>query len=455
MNIEAKLTLLEGAFQKYIEGQYDEAKLCKEIGAILSSLDKYRYEVMVSNHNRKEPFYGMRIFPAINVNPSDTSLGSPVYVDEIQLMLSGTSNNGTSATFKQCYDRWRSQRDWVLEIDEAALSHNELKLYPKELVAMVLHEIGHVIYNEGTLEQIYKAFMDMKVEQPLNIRNRMPIFNYLFYPVIFTACKIRRWVVGKNEINIELFADKTAVKYGYGEFLASAFDKVIKQYGRTDLDTSSPETEAKWAADMVTSLSARHNRVGKEIYIKAARSSSKYIQNVYRNMMIRLGISNRNRYTGMVTPDLPAIESLFADDYITNNDLYMTIDSAIAIEGQYRICDSKAEVAIEAFGRRGRNDYNQEISDMEYMLNMIIVDIESMDSKYEKMNVVDRLYTVEQLVNEWREKMEAFPQLKQRYAGRIDRIYEQLVELRKTALGKDITKKQYGVFAKYPVGYEG
>ena len=455
MNIEEKLTLLEGAFQKFIEGTYDEHKLCKELGAILSSMDKYRYEVMVSNHNRKEPFYGMRIFPSINVNPSDTSLGSPVYVDEIQLMLSGTSNNGVSASFKQCYDRWRNQRDWVLEIDEAALSHNELKLYPKELVAMVLHEIGHVIYDESTLEHIYKAFMDMKVEQPLNIRNRMPLFNYLFYPVIFTACKIRRWVVGKNEINIELFADKTAVKYGYGEYLASAFDKVIKQYGRTDLDTSTPDSEAKWAADMVTALSARHNRVGKEIYTRAARSSSKYIQNVYRNMMIRLGISNRNRYTGMVTPDLPAIESLFDSEYIFNNDLHMTMDSSIAIEGMYRTADNNAQVAIEAFGKRKQTDYKSELSDMEYMLQMVVVDIESMDSKYEKMNVIDRLYTIEQLVNEWREKMDAFPHLKPRYGGRVEEIYRQLVDLRTKALGKDITKKQYGVFAKYPVGYEG
>ena len=83
------------------------------------------------------------------------------------------------------------------------------------------------------------------------------------------------------------------------------------------------------------------------------------------------------------------------------------------------------------------------------------IDIESIDSKYEKMNVIDRLYTIEQLVNEWREKMEAFPHLKQRYGGRVEEIYRQLVDLRTKTLGKDITKKQYGVFAKYPVGYEG
>lgn len=455
MSNEEKLTLLESAFQKYLEGIFDEHKLCKEIGAILSSMDKYRYEVMVSNHNCKEPFYGMRVFPSISGNTTDASLGSQVYIDEIQLMLGGSNNNGTPATFKQCYDRWKTTRDWLIEIDANALSHNEIKLYPKELVAMILHEIGHVIYSERTLEHIYKAFMDMKVEQPLSIRNKMPVFNYLFYPVVFTACKIRRWVVGKNEINIELFADKTAVKYGYGEYLASAFDKVIKQYGRTDMDTQTPDTEAKWAADMVTSLTARHNRVGKEIYIKAARSGSKYIQTVYRNMMIRLGISNRNRYTGIITPDLPAIESLFVSDYIENNDLFISMDNYIAIESQVNIANRNAEIATEAFGKKSRKDYERELSDMDYMLQMITVDIESIDNKYEKMNVIDRLYTVEQMVNEWREMLDTFPHLKRVYEAKLNRIAESIVMLRKQTLEKDISKKRYGVFAKYPVGYEG
>jgi len=455
MTIEEKLTLLEDAFQKFIDGIYDEAKLCKELSVVLSSIHKHKYDVCVSNHNRKEPFYGMRVFPAININSGDNSLGSPLYVDEIQLMLSGASKNGESASFKQCYERWKEQTNWVLEIDDAALSHNEIKLYPKELVAMMLHEIGHVIYSERTLEHIYKAVMDVKVNQSLTIKNRMPLFNFLFYPVIFTACKIRRWMVGKDEINIELFADKTAVKYGYGEYLLSAFEKVIKQFGQSYQDTSNPDTEAKWAADMVTALSARHNMVGKEIYVRAARSSSKYIQNIYRNMMIRLGISNRVRYTGVVTPDLPAIESLFEPNYINENDLYTSLDKVIAIESMYRMADRNAEIAIEAFGKKNRGEHANEMADMEYMLDMVRVDIETLSSKYEKMNVIDRLYNVEQLANEWQEKLFAFPQLSMKYGERLKRIHEAVKELRKMTLEKDITKKEYHVFAQYPEGYEG
>lgn len=455
MTIEEKLTLLEEVFQKHIDGKYDEEKFCKELGVVLSSLDrKYSYEVAVSNHNRKELFYGMRIFPA-GVIPTGKGAVSPIYHDEISLMLNAYSDEKVNVSFSACYDRWKSQDKWVLEIDASALNHREIKLFPKELVAMVLHELGHVIYGEKTLERIYNAFMDMKVAQSTSVKYTMKAFDYLFYPVIFAACKMRRWVVGKDEMNIELFADKNAIKYGYGEYLESAFTKVIKQYGRTDLDTDTPVTEAKWAADMVTALTARHNRVGKELYVRAARSSSRYIQSMYRAIMLKLGMSNRNRYSGTITPDLPAIESLFAEDYLKDNELFCSIEDYVAIESMCTMANNKAKAAMEAFGRKSARKYDQELSDLQYALDTICIDIDVANSTYEKKNIIDRLYAIEEELGKWRELMEEFPHLAHKYSERVKRISDSVKEFREKTLVKKITEKKYGVFVKYPVGYEG
>ena len=456
MTIEEKLTLLEEVFEKHIDGKYDEAKFCKELGVILSSMDrKYSFDVMVSNHNKKELFYGMRIFPAGGAPSANGSGISPVYHDEISLMLNAYSDEKVSVSFNSCYERWKNQDKWVLEIDAGALNHREIILFPKELVAMLLHELGHVVYSEKTLERIYNAFMDMKVAQTTSVKYTMKSFDYLFYPVILAACKMRRWVVGKDEMNIELFADKNAVKYGYGEYLESAFVKVIKTYGRTDNDTDTPSSAAKWGADMVTALTARHNRVGKELYVRAARSSSRYIQTLYRSIMVKLGMSNRNRYSGAITPDLPAIESLFAEDYIEHNELFCTLESTVAIESMYNFAVSQANVAMEAFGKKSARKYEQDLSDLEYALDTICIDIESANSSYEKKNIIDRLYSIEEELSEWKERLDQFPHLAHKYSQRVNRISENVKKFREETLSKKIVEKKYGVFVKYPVGYEG
>lgn len=455
MGNEEKLIMLEEAFDEFFNKEIDESKLCTDLGRILSTIDNhgkrknYKFEVIVSNHSRKELFFGMRIFPALCNGDEGSPEVTRSYYNPLRFI------NGTDGTFRNCYEHWCNLDRWVLEIDEAALDRHEIDLLPKELVAMILHELGHVIYSEKTFERIYQAIMDMKVAQTEGTKKRMKVFDYLFYPVIIAACKVRKWVVGDSEMRIELFADKTAVEFGYGEYLKSAFGKSVKKFGRTDLDTFSPDTEAKWAVEVIGRLSARHANVGKDLYVKAARTDSKLIKTLYRNIMLRLGTANRVRYTGEIEPQLPAIEALFAPNFIQENDLIVPLKNASIVSVPCNSANNAQKIAVESFNKKTIMKKDNEVADMEYMLDTIRIDIDHADSVYAKKNIIDRIYKVEELSNTWDFMLDEFPDLKPRYAQKLKRIKERCENYKEETLNKKIIDHKYDVFVKYPVGYEG
>lgn len=462
--IEERLAMIEDAFQQHALGKINDSQLCKNLGVLLSSLHADKaYDVSICNQNQKEKFFGMRIFPGIDYNDTNR-FGSPIYAG-VGLLLDVPSGEKLKISFKQFYDRWKSNKRWMLEIDASALDAHQIGLNPKELTAMILHEMGHVVYGDRTVERIYNAFMDIRVVQSTGVKFQMKMFDYLFYPVVIMGCKYRQWIAGKDEMNVELFADKNVVKLGYGEHLQSAFLKVVQKFGKTDIDAGNAYTQAESAADMVGSLSARHNRVGQELYIQAARTNSHYIQTVYRYMMVKLGFANRNRYTGTVTPELPAIESLFAPDYIQNNDFFMSIDAKIAVEGVLRSAANETMICMEAWGRRAKSNknlYREEIEDIEYILDRVVIDIDNIKTSHDKMNILDRLYEVRDALALWDDRFDetlnpplTVKQLRRDYGSKIQQIKDKVKNFTDVVLVKKIPEARYEVFVKYPAGYEG
>ena len=87
---------------------YLEAKqvnpFTKEMGVILSAFPfnsgSKRFEVSVVNERRQEPFFGMRVFPVINMLDSITK---KLVCDKL--------------SYKQFAEKWRNISEWYIEID--------------------------------------------------------------------------------------------------------------------------------------------------------------------------------------------------------------------------------------------------------------------------------------------------------------------------------------------------
>ena len=118
-------------------------------------------------------------------------------------------------------------------VTTGALKH----LTPKEFVAVLLHECGHLLYTLNviaTKRQLIEmligaaigamsAFSIAKIYERLRAE-RIRDLQFLYYIAIAFSIII---VSGKNRRRAERLSDAVAVRYGYGEYLASALKVVV------------------------------------------------------------------------------------------------------------------------------------------------------------------------------------------------------------------------------------
>ena len=87
---------------------------------------------------------------------------------------------------------------------------------PRELTAVMLHEIGHVAgHISASVDKIYRIIKP--INNITNIASRLPIIGMVVLPITILTSRTLNWTSHVHEYN----ADKFAVKYGYGDELSS------------------------------------------------------------------------------------------------------------------------------------------------------------------------------------------------------------------------------------------
>ena len=69
--------------------------------------------------------------------------------------------------------------------------------------------------------------------------------------------------------------------------------------------------------------------------------------------------------------------------------------------------------------------------------------------------MLDLIYEQIEKLNDFEEAISMDETKSKKWAPKIEEMRQRLATLRKTVLSKNIAKKEYKVFVKYPEGYEG
>lgn len=161
---------------------------------------------------------------------------------------------------------WEKNKVWTLELDERIFFTGSL-FTDREMVAMLLHEIGHVIHSNAITTRIsiilnYELAKNRHLYQGVA---KTGIFRSLLSLPIVNLCvssqsKDRSI---KNEIN----ADKFASSLGYRKDLVSAFQKIIDfskgAYGGSDIDKHLGEN-LKFTGNMIDQFKKRKDSLVKK-----------------------------------------------------------------------------------------------------------------------------------------------------------------------------------------------
>lgn len=438
------IELIESTFSDYMVGKTNEKTFLNKLTTALDNLpfnSKKEFSVSISkNKGIRREFFGFNVFPSI---------------DKMDDICSKIANSDEK--FANIVKRWRSIDQWELVIDSMVFDRTFIAFNPKELTAMVLHEIAHVTQSDEPIEQFYHAYLEAKSRMKAADKISKKALYMLYMIPLAIACTSRRWVNDKNEINLEISADKSLIETGYAEHLINAFDKIIKANGSinasNNLTYKEIESNVEWANSNIVDVVKRRDKLKDSLYYKAIQSNSGYIQALCTRILDKLGVRMRERYTGYVAESCMLHELINGE--ITLEKYVPIFDEKIfgAIEGRIIREQNNYEIAIEAIFNKRKNA-KVDIPD-EYDIDRIYIAIDDIQNNYDKVYVLDLIYENIEKLNNFEEAIALDEYKSKKWAPKIQEIRDRLSTLRKAVLSKNIAKKEYKVFVKVPEGYEG
>lgn len=438
------IELIEDSFSDYMLGKGSEKVFLDKLTTALDNLPfntkkSFRVTIDKTKTSRKE-FFGFNVFPTIN------------YLDNMCNIIANDT-----VSFSEIVKRWRTIDEWELVIDNKVFDRSFIAFNPKELTAMILHEIGHVTQSDEPIEQFYRAYLEAKTRMKAADKISKKALYMLYTLPLAIACTSRRWVNSKNEINLEISADKSLIESGYAEQLVNAFDKIIKAMGSINASKEANyqkiESEVEWANKNIIDVVKRRDKLKDELYYKAIQSNSGYVQAVCARILDRLGVTMRERYTGYTTESCMLAELISGEITLEKYTPVYNEKKFGMIEGQILRAQKNLEIANEAFFNKRKNVKVDIPSD--YDIDRIYIAIDDIQNNYDKVYVLDMIYENIEKLNNFEEAIVMDENKSKRYAAQIAEMRERLATLRKMVMSKNIAKKEYKLFVKVPEGYEG
>ena len=438
------IELIENTFSDYMIGKINEKAFLSKLETALDNLpfnSEKSFSVNISkNKSMGKDFFGFNVFPEI---------------DKLEGICNKIANDDVK--FKDIVKHWRSIKDWEIVIDSLVFDRSFIAFNPKELTAMLLHEIGHVTQSDEPIEQFYRAYLESKSRLKNADKVSKKVLYILYTIPLAVACTSRRWVNDKNEIKLEISADKSLIETGYAEHLINAFDKIIKASGSInrseDMNYKEIESNVEWANMNIVDVIKRRDKLKDSLYYKAIQTNSGYIQALCTRILNFLGVRMRERYTGAVAESCMLNELINGEITLETHVPFYDIKKFGQIEARIIREQNALEVANEAFFNKRKNS-KVNIPD-EYDLDRIFVAIDDIQNNYDKVYVLDLIYEQIEKLNDFEEAISMDEAKSKKWAPKIEEMRQRLATLRKTVLSKNIAKKEYKVFVKYPEGYEG
>ena len=444
--VEKALTLMDDSYNKYLVGDISQAEMCRNLAAALSSFPydagKKEFTVQVtSNKTGNEKFFGMRVYPDI---------------EEMDNFCKDLVNEGDKIRFADIVKKWKKIDKWFLEIDGTCFDRNQFNFNPKELTALTLHEIGHIIYSDKPIEGFYRAYQEVKARMNSSDKATQKLMYDIYMIPLTLACMQRRWVNGKNEVQLEIIADKTVVELGYGQYLLEALDKITRAIGSLNSQNNQDELNSSmnWCQQNIADIMKRKEQLKDELYYRAVRTKSNYMKAMTIIILDKLGFKLRERYTGYVVEN--TIE-LLSDPEVMQK--YMPIVDAMEsakFDKFYNMMHSSNSIAMEAIFNK-RKKVKVELPS-QYEIDAIAVEVDKITNHHDRIYVLDLIYEVLERINNFEEAISPDPSLVKKWSAKIKQMKDELEALRQAVLAKKTFATSYKFFVKLPEAasdYEG
>ena len=359
----------------------------------------------------------MRLRKEINKFFSDSECTQVYFTDNSDKMFFGIIVSA-SINENRIYDYLMGVDDsndlrisrYSLEYD-SHLFNPTLGLTAKELVAITLHEIGHVVNDLTPIENARK-YLDEYMAKTGNRVSLATSESTDYKQVLAYALKDfiskDRSMFYTSDVD-EILADDFARAYGYGPYLESAMEKILAKNAK--LYSGSPDVD-KFAVFLWT-------------------------LELYKNMGTRRipALRTLRRAKGLTGS---RIEKMQMDALVRNIE---RIDDSVLIEGA---SDNSLVLKIKSRMRKMRINTMKSLDDDYYEINMRIRNVEDED---DALYLMRQLNTRISLITDFIESEDLSSGERKEWQESLDRFKRLRADLSNTMVYKS---KNYGIFVSYP-----
>ena len=204
-----KFEMIENAFGNIKKNKNKSVNIATIRRCLKSSFSK-EIEINIVENKDKNNFFIMSIYPDVSV------------IDQIVEAIVTEKNDDVIRKI------WNGANKWIIEIDSRILDDSIVNVGEKELTALLLHEIGHMVYSNSVPQRISKVMRLEYARASIEVKKLLSdkFFRQLLRLPIIQGCLYDNYKT-KSSIKSELKADFFVVKMGYADDLESVLNKLI------------------------------------------------------------------------------------------------------------------------------------------------------------------------------------------------------------------------------------
>lgn len=419
--------------ERYFMTIKEEVAVSENLGKIENVLNRlFDLNTHISIvQNTTNEFFGMNIFPE---------------ADTLDKIVENIITNQCKSD--DLYGIWSNNPNWYIEIDSMLLSSMEVNASPSEITSVLLNEISRTIYSNTIPDRLFKVlcYKLLKLKTHLRQLIKTEKIRKLFNIAVLECCLTKNF----NYLNetTELDADKFIINHGYKDDFNNFINRLIKTTGTSSVNRKEFEIEREidaiinWSIVNIKELEFRKTNLKVALKTEMLKTPSLYVKRIIQDIYVSFFGENIDKY-----------RELLSEQYMeTPTDIYSELQAEQCLVNFVKKVLTEASGNI--FDKRGRLKTVTQ-SD----IDILTVESEKIDTVDDKIYLLDKLYRYYELVVlglEYIEssKGERAQKVSQSKATLLN-MKNQLDKLRDQIMATKIIEKDYGVFIRYPKGYQG
>ena len=334
---------------------------------------------------------------------------------------------------KEICDIWRKSASWIIEIDDRILG-DKCGLTPRELTALILHEVGHGVENSDTPMRMCKVIkLQLATADKLSKEiTKDSIFSKILTLPILNAGAFNR---NRESMKKEMNADRYAINNGYGRDLNSAIDKILGYVGGSKATPDEDmATLMNFSVDTVNNMQKRQDAIVRRNFFAMLKSTP---SRVTRNALNSIS----KRFIG------ESAEDMTEQSEAHYNFIHNRLDD---ITERTEDLDTYLE-----FNFPGKVHRMKKLDPME--IDYIGLEVNNIKTNDDKIMVISYIYSKLDVIDYY---IALIDSNNPKYV--VPHTRESLVRMRNTlnnyrlaAINKKLPEVKYGINYPYPTGYEG